>query len=65
MGEKNTNSIYTGMGEMMRVYIVMNRYADTGKEIEYVAETYEKAYDYVRRNHNSLFDVSIYEWEVR
>ena len=26
----------------MRVYIVMNRYADVGREIEYVAETYEK-----------------------
>lgn len=50
---------------MMKVYIVINKYADTGKEIEYVAETYEKAYDYVRRNHNSLMDVNIYEWEVK
>ena len=48
----------------MRVYIVMNMYADVGREIEYVAETYEKAYDYVRRNRNSLTDVNIYEWEV-
>lgn len=49
----------------MKVYIVMNRwYADVGREIEYVAETYEKAYDYVRRNRNSLTDVNIYEWEV-
>ena len=61
MGKKNINSIYTGMGEMMRVWIVMDDYNCP----VYVVDSLEKAHDYVRRNYNSLFDVSIYEWEVR
>ena len=61
MGEKNINSIYTGMGEMMKVYIVMEDYNCP----VYVADSYEKAYDYARRNYNSLLKFSITEWEVR